>query len=160
MSAPSTSGTSPLEGSSRDRAGRTSAAAADTSRSDAGEPSWPSAGGRVVFLLDACSALEKRMLEDWIRRNRPGDVPESSVEQAPIPPSRRRSRRAESAGLGQLESAIAAGGDPLMAPLRIAWFSQFSDGVRHLGTLDLLTLTDPRDPGPLRQRWTARRHPA
>jgi glycerol-3-phosphate O-acyltransferase len=128
---------------------------------DATEPGWPHAAGRrrVVFLLDACSELEKRMLEDWIRRTRPAHVEESSVDAVPIPPSRRRSSRRRRPGLARVESAIAAGGDPLMAPLRVAWFSNSTDGVRHLSWLDLVTMTDPRDPGPLRQRWTAARHP-
>lgn len=113
----------------------------------------------MVFLLDACSELEKRLLEEWIERSRPETTPENAVEIIPIPPSRRRTKRSRGQGLGRLESAIAAGGDPLMAPLRVAWFSEFTDGLRHLGMLDLLTMTDPRDPGPLRQRWILARHP-
>lgn len=122
------------------------------------DPLWPFSDGRVVFLLDACSDLERRMLEDWIRRSRPdGDA---DFEIVPIPASRRRGRKARGSGLGRLESAIAAGGDPRMAPLRVAWFSGFAEnGLRHLGALDILTMTDPRDPGPLRQRWIASRHP-
>lgn len=124
------------------------------------EPSWPAAKGRVVFLLDACSELERKMLEDWVRRARPGDCPEGDVELVAIPPSRRRGRRRSGPGLARLESAIAGGGDPLMAPLRVAWFSEYADsGLRHLGALDILTMTDPRDPGPLRQRWIRARHP-
>ena len=98
------------------------------------------------------------MLEDWVRRSRPAGVPESAVEVVVIPPSRRRSK-ARPVGLARLESEIAAGGDPLMAPLRVAWFSASSDGLRHLSALDIVTMTDPRDPGPLRQRWTKARHP-
>jgi len=124
-------------------------------------PEWPQAKGRVVFLLDACSSLERGMLEGWIRGNKPEGTPDSAIEVVPIPPSRRRSsRRRGSTGLARLESAIAGGGDPLMAPLRVAWFSNLRDGIRHLGALDILTMTDPRDPGPLRQRWTALRHPS
>jgi glycerol-3-phosphate O-acyltransferase len=125
------------------------------------EPEWPrEAGGRrVVFLLDACSELEKRMLEDWIRRSRPEFVAESNVEAVPIPPSRRRSPRRQSPSLARLESAIAAGGDPLMAPLRVAWFADESGGIRHLSMRDILMMSDARDPGPIRQRLIAARHP-
>ena len=36
---------------------------------------WPPADGRrVVFLLDASSGLERRLLEDWIARSRPAEV--------------------------------------------------------------------------------------
>jgi glycerol-3-phosphate O-acyltransferase len=122
-------------------------------------PAWPESKGRVVFLLDACSALETKMLERWIRDAKPEAVPQGDVEVVPIPPSRRRSRR-RGGGLARLESALAAGDDPLMAPLRVAWFADSSDSFRHLSTFDILTMTDPRDPGPLRQRWTAARYPA
>ncbi|HEY2775481.1 MAG TPA: glycerol-3-phosphate 1-O-acyltransferase [Candidatus Binatia bacterium] len=125
----------------------------------AAEPAWPATGGRVVFLLDACSNFERKMLERWIARTRPEATPESSVEIVAIPPSRRRRSRRKTGELARLESAIAAGGDPLMAPLRVVWFSQFGEGLRHLSALDIVTMTDPRDPGPLRQRWTAARHP-
>ena len=43
------------------------------------EPAWPDSGGRqLVFLLDASSGLERRLLESWIERSRP----ENAVEQA------------------------------------------------------------------------------
>lgn len=121
------------------------------------EASWPAGGGHVIFLLDACSALERRLLEKWIRETRPASVAENAVEAVLIPPSRRRRRG--SPDLARLETAIAAGGDPLMAPLRVAWLPASADGAPHLGPLDIVTWTDPRDPGPLRQRWTATRHP-
>jgi len=126
---------------------------------DSAWPAWPQTEGRIVFLLDACSELERRMLRDWIARTRPESTAAETVEEVLIPPSRRPAPRGRGTSLSRLESAISAGGDPLMAPLRVAWFSEFTDGIRHLSALDILTLTDPRDPGPLRQRWTARRHP-
>ena len=45
-----------------------------------------------------------------------------------------------------------------MAPLRVAWLSTKTDGG-HLRPIDIVTMTDPRDPGLLRQRWTAARRP-
>ncbi len=121
------------------------------------EAAWPAGAGHVIFLLDASSALERRMLEDWIRGSRPASVPENAVESVAIPPSRRRRRK--SPGLARLETAIAAGGNPLMAPLRVAWLPANADGSPRLSPLDIVTMTDPRDPGPLRQRWIASRHP-
>ena len=36
------------------------------------EPAWPGAERRpIVFLLDAASGLERRLLEDWIARTGP-----------------------------------------------------------------------------------------
>jgi len=175
VSLPSSSaGTGPDSGRATEAAGQQAASTAgpavsvsDQAISTAGQSAiepetdapWPKGDGRIVFLLDACTELERTMLERWIDRNRPPSAPASSTEVVPIPPSRRRSARKTGSGLARLESAIAAGGDPVMAPLRVAWFSANPDGMRHLSTLDILTMTDPRDPGPLRQRWTARRHP-
>ena len=136
------------------------AAAVQAAADQAVEAPWPNADGRIVFLLDACTSLERSMLERWVDKHRPPSTPASCVEIVSIPPSRRRAARQNAKGLVSLETAIAAGGDPVMAPLRVAWFSANPDGLRHLSTLDILTMTDPRDPGPLRQRWTARRHPA
>ena len=36
------------------------------------EPTWPAANGnRVVFLIDAASGFERRLLEDWVFRAKP-----------------------------------------------------------------------------------------
>jgi len=126
------------------------------------EPEWPAAfaekpGERALFLIDAASALERRHVEDWVRRHRPADLDPSRVEVLPIPNS--RGRRARRSVLGALESAIAAGGDPLMVPLRVAWFAAKSERLRTMRALDIVTMTDPRDPGRLRQRYILTRHP-
>ncbi len=117
------------------------------------EPAWPDLeGGRPLFLLDASSGLERRLLEGWIERHRPEHAQADAVS---IPPTRRRSR---SASLSALEEALAAGGDPLLAPLRVCWRAPRREGVRRVRFSDLLT-GDPRDPGLLRQWWILRRHP-
>ncbi|HYC53781.1 MAG TPA: glycerol-3-phosphate 1-O-acyltransferase [Candidatus Binatia bacterium] len=124
------------------------------------EPAWPAVpADRIVFLLDACTDLERRLLNDWVARQRPEGFANSAIEVVSIPPSRGPSRKRRGSGHGSLESSISAGGDPLMAPLRVAWFSGKTDGLRNLSTLDMLTMSDPRDPGALRQRWTAARNP-
>jgi glycerol-3-phosphate O-acyltransferase len=122
----------------------------------ADEPGWPSSNGhRVVFLVDAASAYERRLLEDWIARTRPAHVPPGEVESIPIPPSRRGRRRLDP----RLEARLATGDDPLLAPVRVAWDPGNVDGKREARFSDLLTLGDPRDPGPIRQRWVRRRYP-
>jgi glycerol-3-phosphate O-acyltransferase len=123
------------------------------------EPGWPDAGGerRIVFLLDASSRLERRLLRHWIERNRPTGGGSSDCEAFLIPPSRRRRRRR---GLDpRLDARLAAGDDPLLAPLRVAWLPHKRDGVRAVRPRDLLTLGDPRDPGRLRQYFTLWRDP-
>lgn len=109
---------------------------------------------RVVYLLDAASSFEQRLLERWIADN---NAPEGGVPEAiPIPCYRRTRRRALDP---RLESCIAADDDPLLAPLRIAWLPPDHDTRRTPGLRELLSVGDPRDPGRWRQRWIHRRHP-
>src|SRR5512143_1834673 len=96
-----------------------------------GEASWPHAGGRrVVFLLDAATTLERRILDSWIRRHRPaGPDAGAGVDALSIPPS--RGRRRGRGGLDALEVAISEGDDPLLAPLRVVWLPpRRPDGTR------------------------------
>ena len=120
------------------------------------EPEWPATadGRRVIFLLDASSRLERRLLETWIARHRP-PAP-AGVDVVAIPPSRRRRRGPVDAAL---DAHLAAGDDPLLAPLRVAWLPEKRDGVHAARLADLFTLGDPRDPGPLRQAHVVRRRP-
>jgi len=121
----------------------------------AGEPGFPDAPGRrVVFLLDAASRLEERLLRGWIARQaRPG----AAVESLRIPSSRRRGRTARVDP--RLESALASGDDPLLAPLRVVWLARVHQGRREVRLSDLAKLGDPRDPNALRQHLVLRRAP-
>ncbi|MDX1650260.1 MAG: 1-acyl-sn-glycerol-3-phosphate acyltransferase, partial [Myxococcota bacterium] len=111
------------------------------------EPGWPAPqNGRVIFLVDAASRLERRMLRAWIERHRPDDA---VVEVYSIPCARRRGRQRLDP---RLESALAGGDDPLLAPLRVAWLPAVRGGSRAVRWGDLLKLGDPRDPDPLRAR--------
>ena len=118
------------------------------------EPGFPEAGGRrVVFLLDAASRLEAKLLRGWTRRHTPAGV---SVEALAIPSSRRRRAwRIDP----RLEPALAAGDDPLLAPLRVVWQPREVDGVRQARLSDLLKLGDPRDPNRLREHYVLRTAP-
>jgi len=121
------------------------------------EPGWPAADHRrVVFLIDASSTLEHRLLEEWVERHRPNGAGPATCETIPIPPSRRRRRRRLNP---RLDACLATDDDPLMSPLRVAWDPPNVDGVRQARLSDLWTFGDPRDPGRLRQRWILRRHP-
>src|SRR5262245_25415945 len=99
------------------------------------EPGFPDAEGRrVVFLLDAASRLEARLLRGWIEGHTP---PGASVEALAIPSSRRRRAWRTDP---RLEPALAAGDDPLLAPLRVVWQPREVDGVRQARLSDLLKL--------------------
>jgi glycerol-3-phosphate O-acyltransferase len=117
---------------------------------------WPYGDERrVIFLLDASSGLEKRLLEEWITARRPAGA--NGVTAISIPPSRRRKRGPLDP---RLEAALAtADDDPLLAPLRVAWFPGGENDARAARLSDLLTFGDPRDPGAIRQAWVRRRHP-
>ena len=121
------------------------------------EPAWPGAERRpIVFLLDAASTLERRMLERWIAAHRPAGT--DGVETIPIPATRGGGRRRRLDP--KLEARLAIGDDPLLAPLRVAWQPPEIDGVQRTRLRDLLSTGDPRDPGRLRQYWVLRRHPS
>ncbi|MBX3027362.1 glycerol-3-phosphate 1-O-acyltransferase [bacterium] len=115
---------------------------------------WPETGGRrVVFLLDATGRLEQRLLADWIDRHRPAGV--NGEVAIPIPSSRRRRRSRLDP---RLEATLATDDDPLLAPLRVAWFAR-GNPTRTARLRDLVTFGDGRDPGTLRQAWALRRRP-
>jgi len=116
------------------------------------EPEWPESNGRrVVFLLDASSAAERRIAEGWIVRQRPDGA---EYELVAIYPTRRRASRVS---LAALEECLASRGDVLLAPLRVVWLPRKRDGVRAVRLSDIVRFGDPRDPGLLRQHWIIRR---
>jgi glycerol-3-phosphate O-acyltransferase len=122
------------------------------------EPTWPGAERRpIVFLLDAASSLERRVLERWIEEHRPAKTTADGVETIPIPATRGSARRGRLDP--KLEARLAIGDDPLLAPLRVAWQPPEIDGVHRTRLRDLLSTGDPRDPGRLRQHWVLRRNP-
>ena len=118
------------------------------------EPAWPSAeSGRVIFLLDAASGLEDRILRGWIERRRPARHADFETIRL------RSSRRPRRSKFGNLEAALSVSEDALLVPLRVAWLPPVRDGRHVIRIPHALLLGDPRDPGRLRSRWVARRHP-
>jgi glycerol-3-phosphate O-acyltransferase len=110
---------------------------------------------RTIFLLDANSGLERRLLQEWIDSQHPAAQGKGACDVVSIPPTRGRRRRPDP----RLEACLATGDDPLLAPLRIAWLPRERDGERVVRPTDLWTFGDPRDPNRLRQEWLARRDP-
>lgn len=116
-------------------------------------PDWPShTSRRVLFLLDAASRLEEKILREWIEEQRPAAVDPITVGAIRI----RSSRRPRSAQPESLEPELATDDDPLLAPLRVAWLAPEREGRREAGFSDLLSFGDPRDPGRLRSRSISR----
>ncbi|MFN8545297.1 MAG: glycerol-3-phosphate 1-O-acyltransferase [Candidatus Binatia bacterium] len=114
-----------------------------------------SAGRRVVYLMDAASPLERRLLERWID-DHPLPGGGNGNQAVSIPPSRRARRRRLD---GRLEACLAVDDDPLLAPLRVAWMPGGEQGGPGRRLSKLLLLGDPRDPGLLRQAWMRWRRP-
>ncbi len=107
-----------------------------------------------MFLLDAASTVEQRLLEDWIARHHaPTGIEYDTIA---IPASRGRRRPGDRTAL---EGCLAAPDDPLLTPLRVAWLPAPERGGPLRRLVKLLVAGDPRDPNGMRQRWVARRHP-
>ena len=125
-------------------------------------PEWPEVppGRRIVFLVEAASRVERRLVESWIADKRPPASGPATVEVVQIPCPRRQ--RPTRMGLQRripdpaLEAALATEGDPLMAPLRIVWLAPLRGGSREGSFLGLLLTGDPRDPHWLRQAIVSR----
>ncbi|MEZ4333217.1 MAG: glycerol-3-phosphate 1-O-acyltransferase [Myxococcota bacterium] len=129
------------------------------------EADWPAPakGQRIVFLVEAASRIERRLVEDWIERQRPATTGPDDYELVGIPCPRRRPGllpgRARRPPDPALEAALATPGDPLMAPLRVVWLAPLRGDSRETGFLELLLTGDPRDPSWLRQATVSRRAP-
>ncbi len=138
--------------------GVTAAAQSGTaSRTTPGEAAWPyPKGKRLVFLLDACSSLERRYLEDWIARNAPSTEP-GLVRVIPVLSTRTNNNPRQIDP--RLEQVLSTNEDPLMAPLRVAWLGGDSNGTGESVGKGLLSLRNPHNPGKLRQNWLLKRHP-
>jgi len=122
------------------------------------EPDWPAGPGPVVFLIEESGDAERKVLEGWIERHRPPDAPPGSVQMATLPQTRRRRRKRRFDG--RLDAFVAADGDALLVPLRIAWLpGSVRGGKRTVGLRDMLVFGDPRDPDPIRQHILYRFHP-
>lgn len=110
-------------------------------------------GRAIVFLLDAATGLEDRLLRAWIER----------LELAPGPdivglaPSRiRRPTKRTNRRLGEL---LRAPSDPWLVPLRVVWLPTERQGRRTVSWLDVIKLGDPRDPRWWRDYAILARHP-
>jgi glycerol-3-phosphate O-acyltransferase len=97
----------------------------------------------VVYLLEASTGVERRLLAEWVAKNGGGETIHL--------------KRGANGAVGRLESRLATKDDPELQPLRIAWLPAEVNGRRSANFYDLLTLSDPRDPDGLRQHWLAYR---
>ncbi|HEY6634319.1 MAG TPA: hypothetical protein VI141_01775, partial [Acidimicrobiia bacterium] len=99
-------------------------------------------GSRVVFLVDASTEYETRLLDKWLHRHL------SDPETRRIKASRRR--RAEG---DDLTDTVGPGSNTFFIPVRVVWMAPEKRGRRSVGWSDAFKPGDPRDPRGLRARY-------
>jgi glycerol-3-phosphate O-acyltransferase len=107
----------------------------------------------LVVLVDAASRLEQDILVGWAER-----VGGGGVETIDLLPSRRPNRLRRRRTDPRLAARLQRGDDPLVVPVRLAWFPPERHGMRTASWVDLLKLGDPRDPNAVRQHLIVRLH--
>ncbi len=123
-----------------------------------------SSAREVVFIADVTSTIEMDILGEWIERNNPPTGSEHRIvrlDQTGTPrdsPKRGHpvTPRTKDVALADFLNSC---DDPILAPLRVLWLAPEHDGSRGVRLRDLIALSDPRDPGRLRQYYTVRFHP-
>ncbi|GIW41891.1 MAG: glycerol-3-phosphate acyltransferase [Candidatus Binatia bacterium] len=117
---------------------------AKPSVSDSREPA-------VVFLLDARSPIERRLLRRWAEEQSRRSA-DTQVDYLELPSLRGK-------GTERLEARLAAGDDPLLQPVRVVWLHEREEGGERAATWKHVLFGDPRDPNWIRQLWILRRAP-
>jgi glycerol-3-phosphate O-acyltransferase len=126
-----------------------------------GEPAfspWQGEPGRdLVFLLDHSTALERRLIEQWLAAGRE-DAPVASRDPELIRLEFRKGQPGRTA-LQRLTELCDANAEVYFVPLRVLWLPRPGKPTISTRIRELLT-GDSYSPGPLRQRMTYRRDPA
>jgi len=99
-------------------------------------------GSRVVYLLDAATEYEAKMLRRWLGRHlhEPETLRIKSSRRRPGGPS------------DDLSAALEGDETTFFVPVRVLWMAPGKDGRRSVGWSDLVKPGDPRDPRRLRAR--------
>lgn len=99
----------------------------------------------MVYLLDAGSDFEAKMLTDWVA---------SHSDTEPKTLRLTSSRRGKGGSTTGLQKILRSESDPFLVPLRVVWLAPEKDGNRSVGWSDAFKPGDPRDPKGLRARLT------
>jgi glycerol-3-phosphate O-acyltransferase len=105
-------------------------------------------GSPVIYLLDATTDYETRLLERWLARN----VPHPQIRRI------KSSRRRRGEKMDDLSDVLGADGTFLI-PVRVVWMAPSKDGHRSVTWSDAFKPGDPRDPRGLRARLIRIFHP-
>lgn len=106
---------------------------------------------RVVFLADVRTRVERELIERWLDE---GNWERRSGVRPPERPSRLLLEVADIAG-----ALAGRQDDPLVVPVRVAWFPKERDEGREASWTDLLKFTNPRSPNVLAQKKIVQREP-
>ena len=111
-------------------------------RSDTPDPILVAPSGqRVVFLLDAATDFEVRLMDRWLT----GQVNNPAWRRL------KSSRRGRSTGDDLVD--LLTSDDVFLVPVRVVWMAPDKDGRRSVGWSDAFKPGDPRDPRGLRARY-------
>jgi glycerol-3-phosphate O-acyltransferase len=99
---------------------------------------------RVIYLLDASTSYEAKLLENWIR---------SEIGSSAIATRITSSRRAKDGNDVKLNNYIQSLENTFLIPLRVVWMAPEKSGRRSVSWADIYKPGDPRDPKGLRARW-------
>ncbi len=110
-------------------------------------------GRPIVFLVDAATGLEDRLLRSWVERLDLSPAPDILN----LAPSRirRSTRRTDN----RIEAMVHDPADPWFVPLRVLWMPAEKGGRRSVSWMDVAKLGDPRDPRWFRDYLILARHP-
>ncbi|MCI0544689.1 MAG: 1-acyl-sn-glycerol-3-phosphate acyltransferase [Actinobacteria bacterium] len=108
-------------------------------------------GLEAVYLVDAATELESRILLRWVRR---ATRRQSVVVR--IDSSRRRGGGDHAA----LHARLVPGSGDYLVPLRVVWMAPVRRGRRSVDWRDVFKPGDPRDPRGLRAHWIRFFHPS
>ena len=108
------------------------------------EAPWPADRSTdVIVLRFASTATERGALDEWLQQTRPSTGKARVLDE----------------GDPRLGEALAGDGDPLIAPVRVAWLPRERGGVRRARLRDLLAARNPRRPGAGAQARILRQEP-
>ena len=104
-------------------------------------------GVPVVVVAATTTRIERDLIDRWLRSD---DAPTISPTTTPALPLDSRVLETE---------LVTRTDDPLVLPVRVAWFPAERDGARRVRFSDALALTNPRNPNRFLQKWLVGRSP-
>src|SRR5262245_20944333 len=119
---------------------------------------WPvPPSDSVVVLVDADSAVERDVVDRWIRNECPLSISADEIDAIHLPDPVSSENDAALAALGR---ELASESDPWLIPVRVVWLPRERGGERTVRLRDVLRhLGDPRHPRTWSQRRIVRSEP-